>query len=120
MSATMQITGIDKMQSRLKELSEQQKQRMKLALDSVLIEIVNWIKQNHQSLGGWNDISGYLNNSISYKESEWFGDLLKGVVFAGAIYAIFVEFKEGHWVLSGGFSEYRSQIMDMINERCKF
>ena len=120
MSVEMKITGIDKMITTIHELSEKQKLRMKLALDSVLIEIVNWIKDNHQTLGGWNDQTGYLNNSISYTESLWNGDILTGIVFAGANYAIHVEFKEGHWVLSGGFHEYRGKIMRMIAERCKF
>ena len=120
MSAEMKIMGIDKMQRSIRDLSEKEKQRMKLALDSVLIEIVNWIKQNHQALGGWIDRTGNLNNSVSYQKSEWFGDLLKGIIYAGMDYAVYVEFKEGHWVLSGGFSEYRPQIMSMINERCHF
>jgi uncharacterized membrane protein YoaT (DUF817 family) len=120
MSVEMKIMGIDKMITTIHELSEKQKRRMKLALDSVLIEIVNWIKDNHQTLGGWKDQTGALNNSISYSESSWNGDMLMGIISAGPEYAIYVEFKEGHWVLSGGFHEFRGKIMNMIAERCKF
>jgi hypothetical protein len=120
MSVSMKIAGIDKMQANIRKASEAHKQRMKLALDSVLIEIVNWIKDNHQTLGGWVDRTGNLNNSISRNASEWEGDTLKGVVFAGMEYAVYVEYKEGHWVLSGGFSEFRPKIMAMLAERCGF
>jgi hypothetical protein len=115
----MQVTGIDLMIENLKRYSEDQKYRLKLALDSVLIEIVNWVKQNHQSLGGWVDRTGNLNNSISYQPSEWVDDILKGSVFAGMGYGVYVEFKEGHWVISGGMSEYRDKIMNIIVERCR-
>jgi hypothetical protein len=120
MSVSVRISGIDDMKIRLNNLSEIHKFKLKTALDSVLIEIVNWIKQNHQSLGGWTDRTGALNNSISYKESEWGGNTLTGAVFAGKDYGIFVEFKEGHWVLSGGFDEFRPKIMGLLAERCGF
>jgi hypothetical protein len=91
-----------------------------MALDSVLIDIVNWVKDNHAALGGWHDRIGNLNNSISNVPSEWEGDTLRGVVFAGMEYAVYVEFKEGHWVLSGGFNEFRPKIMDLLRERAGF
>jgi hypothetical protein len=119
MNVSMKITGIDKMQATIAGIGEEHKHKLKLALDSVLIEIVSWIKNNHDSLGGWKTQSGALNNSISQVESSWIGDVLTGIVFAGMEYAVYVEFKEGHWVLSGGFSEYRPKIMDMIAERVK-
>lgn len=119
MNVSMKITGIDKMQTTMTAIGEEHKHKLKLALDSVLIDIVNWIKQNHQDLGGWKDVTGNLNNSINNVESSWNGDSLAGIVFAGMEYAIYVELKEGHWVLSGGFSEFRPKIMAMLAERVK-
>jgi hypothetical protein len=104
----------------IREITDKQKTKLKQALDSVLVEIVNWIKQNHTSLGGWKDQTGNLNNSINNTESQWDGNVLSGAVFAGMEYAVYVEFKEGHWVLSGGFNEFRPKIMELLRERAGF
>jgi hypothetical protein len=119
-SVSVKITGIEQFKYNLRQLTEKQRRRLKMALDSVLIEIVNWIKDNHFMLGGWIDRTGNLNNSISYTSSQWEGDTLKGIVFAGMEYAVYVEFKEGHWVLSGGFNEFRDKILDLLRTRAGF
>lgn len=143
MTISCQINGLEAMKANLRNLSGDYHYRLKLALDSVLIEIVNWIKDNHQMLGGWNDQTANLNNSIGWcgddkgvptfaasKEarffpvridngSQWEGDTLKGIVFAGMEYALYVEIKEGHWVLSGGLAEFWPKIAQMIAERIK-
>jgi hypothetical protein len=120
MSASVSIPPINNFKAAFENLSNEHRQKLKYALDSILIDIVNWIKDNHQTLGGWTDQSGALNNSITYKESEWEGDTLKGVVHDGMEYGVYVEYKEGHWVLSGGFDEFRPKIMSLLAERCAF
>lgn len=120
MSASVAIPPIQNFKTVLGNISANHRTALKQALDSVLIDIVNWIKDNHTSLGGWIDRTGNLNNSITYKESEWKGDTLTGYVHDGMIYGIYVEYKEGHWVLSGGFDEFRPKIMSLIAERCGF
>ena len=141
MSVSVKITGLNEFKYHIREFSEKQKTRLKQALDSVLIDIVNFCKNN----GQWIDRTTNLRNSIGYAAgesdvptfkaskttqsfnvmnlgggSQWNGNVLSGVVFAGEEYAIYVEFKEGHWVLSGGFNEFRSKIMALLRERAGF
>jgi hypothetical protein len=145
MSVSVKITGLNEFKYHIREFSEKQRRRLKMALDSVLIDIVNWIKNNHKSLGGWEPHTNNLTNSIGWGStdasfspipaskttitpdvmnldggSKWEGNVLSGAVFAGMEYAIYVEFKEGHWVLSGGFNEFRPKIMELLRERAGF
>jgi len=83
--------------------------------DSNIAAMVNWIKTNHAALGGWQDRTGNLTNSISYQEAQVTeSGSIRGVIYAGMSYAIYVEWKEGHWVLSGAFTEYHEKIMRML------
>ena len=124
------------------------RRRIYQAFESVLIEIVNWIKENHMTLGGWTDRTSNLNNSISYAgpfagpassiPKIGFGSspgrgastlrdaapdekaaVMSGVIYAGMSYAMYVEYRPGHWVLSGGMEEFRPKIMKLIAERAK-
>ena len=141
MSVSVKITGLNEFKYHIREFSEKQKTRLKMALDSVLIDIVNYIKNS----GQWIDRTSNLRNSVGYAAgesdvptfkaskttqsynvlnlgggSQWDGNILSGVVFAGMEYAIYVEFKEGHWVLSGGFNEFRPKVMELLRERAGF
>jgi hypothetical protein len=117
MSVKVKVSGITETIKDLNLYSDKIKDRLRLAFDSVLIEIVNWIKNNHQDLGGWKDRTGNLNNSITASVSGWDGEILKGQVSAGEDYAIYVELREGHWVISGGMREYEGKIMGLIGKR---
>jgi hypothetical protein len=84
------------------------------AMEAAMIEIVNYVKEN----GPWHDRTGNLRNSISYKAPEKQGDgSIKGIIFAGMEYAIYVEYCAGYWVLGGAFEEYRHRFLGIIKEK---
>lgn len=95
------------------------------AQDAVLMEMANWIKDNHETLGGWKNVTHNLENSIDYEPSIWEGGKLTGSLEPKEVpleagqtapmeYAAAVEFKPGHWVLSGAIIEYKDKILSMI------
>lgn len=79
------------------------------ALEAVCRTMVNYIKAN----GPWTDRTGNLRNSIDYVMDPAPG-VLRATVFAGMEYAIFVELKEGYWVLSGGVEYIRPILKDIF------
>jgi hypothetical protein len=90
------------------------------ALSAVLMLIVNWIKENHEDLGGWINRTFALQNSISSTVLDYRpGEPITGIIYAGMNYAVYVEYMEGHWVLSGGLNEYRDKIIPMIEDFVK-
>lgn len=89
-------------------------QRLANAMESVLMDIVNFVKAN----GPWHDRTGNLRNSISHSAPELLpGGGVRGVVYAGMEYAIYVEYCDGYWVLSGAMEEFRPRILNLIKER---
>ena len=112
----MSVTGINTVQTNLAKMEAKYKQKLKNALESVLSEMVSWIKNNHDVAGGWSNQSGNLEQSIDYS-IDTSGGTLVGIIYAGPEYAIHVEFMEGHWVISGAISEYKNKILKLIADR---
>ncbi len=132
------LPGTQAMYNNIKEAWEKRKQHLAWALDSVLIEMANYIKADKNN---WTDQTGNLRNSIGVAadvsgltpvpESEsvlsfpntpkhfcrWEGDVLRGCIFAGMEYAVYVEYKENHWVISGALNVYRNKVMELISQR---
>lgn len=73
--------------------------------------LVNYSKEN----GPWTDQTSNLRNSIAYE----FLSPTSIVFFAAAEYAVFVEFINGYWVLSGSIEHYKHKIKDMLVEYLK-
>ena len=118
----LKIRGIPEMQQRIKKVESIFDIRIKRALVSVLVDIRNWIVRNHEFMGGWINDTHVLVNSIGYTnidDLEIGTNSITGSVYAGADYAVYVEFMPGHWVLSGGFAEFREKIMPLIAKRVK-
>lgn len=109
----------DEMIRRINAAVKKVPQKVRMAQDSILIEMVNWIKDNHTTLGGWGHVTGNLEKSIDYNPSVVEGGKVIGYLKAGMEYAPYVEFREGHWVLSGAINSYRDFILAMIVERIK-
>jgi len=101
------------------ELSQRVNMKVKYAMDSILIDMVNWIKDNHTHLDGWKNRTHQLENSIKEVLSTFDPSTqsLVGFVTAGPLYALFLEYKPFHWVLSGGMNEFKGKILTLMKER---
>lgn len=109
---------------------------IKLALESILREMINDIKDKSRA-GRWTDRTGNLRDSIfqvvlevgetkskdtpdgvvSVTNSE--RSQIIGVVVAGMEYAIFVELKDGFDVLQGTFNKWQPKIPLILSARIK-
>ena len=114
------MEGINRMNANLNSAKSNYKRKAKNAMDSIVKEIANWIKENHEHLGGWKNQTHNLNNSIdSSVITSDDGATILGVVYAGMDYAVNVEFKEGHWVISGGLKEWEPKFLRVMAQRIK-
>jgi hypothetical protein len=137
MSDGISFTGSVDFITHLNREVENLDDKMRVALDAVLIEMANYIKEDS---GNWTDRTGNLRNSINIASDEsqvpsvkssdksisqaplrheaaaWVdgGKTLRGVVYAGMEYALYVELKEGHWVISGAFAHFENMILAKI------
>lgn len=84
------------------------------ALEAICRVMVNYIKAN----GPWKDRTGNLRNSIDYRIDPTPG-VIRATVFAGMDYAIYVELKDGYWVLSGGVEYIRPILKDIFKGQFK-
>jgi hypothetical protein len=113
--AGISLEGMDGMVEKLEKLGAREV-HFKRAIEFVLRSIANWIKQNHASLGGWQNQRGALHNSIGISSIFTEGDNIYGYVRAGQFYAPYVEFKPNHWVISRGMDEFRPKVLTMMKE----
>jgi len=107
--------------------------KVRIAQDTVLEDMVNWTRDNHDKVGGefetteeglfdeieggWINVTDNLQNSIDYKPSEIEGNRITGYLKAGMEYAPDVEKTEGHWVLSGAINNFRNTLLSTIAKR---
>lgn len=120
--------GVEESLAALAKFVEAEERALKDALEYILRAMVNYVKQN----GPWTDRTSNLRNSISVNMDtmrEWPADTpaetLKalaaqnetpviqiegndfvGCLSAGMEYAIWVETKEGYWVLTGAIDHF--------------
>lgn len=116
MGLTMQ--GIPEMQSRIASIRIEAHGKLKMIMSSIMSEMATWIKNNHSGLSGWENRTGNLESSISSAVTEEGGKIV-GVVYAGMDYAVYVEYREGHWVISAALEEYKSKVMTMVRDRLR-
>src|SRR3989339_1491261 len=139
MKCGFNISGVPVMIANLKSLNAERRKKLENALNAVMTEMVNYIKESQV----WEDRTGNLRNSISYVPAFWGrsedvsvssmglvngrkdtlsasgadeGDTLTGIIYAGMEYAIYVEYSPGRWVISGAFSQYPNQILSKIKK----
>lgn len=147
------LNGFEGMIKNLKDAPAKQREKVKRALNSVLAEMVNFIKSNSDN---WKDRTGNLRNSISYvpafdgtpsdyteiskmvsgtdvstgrntvsKKTDLVAaargnsDSITGIIYAGMEYAIYVEYNQGNWVISGAFTQFHSKILALVAERVR-
>lgn len=93
---------------------EEKKRKVMMAMDSIAIDIVNFVKEQ----GPWTDRTSNLRNSVQYKPTEELGDgTLRTVIYAGVEYAVYVEYRQGYWVLGGAMEEFRPIFTELIKQR---
>lgn len=120
--------GVEEALEALARFAEAEERALKDALEYILREMVNYVKTN----GPWTDRTSNLRNSISINldtMQEWPADtspeVIKslvsqnetpvvwveddgyvGALSAGMEYAVFVELKDGYWVLTGAIDRF--------------
>lgn len=104
----------DRVLRALAERSRQTEEGARRALEGICRAMVNYIKDN----GPWTDRTGNLRNSIDHVIDPTPG-VIRGTVFAGMNYAVYVEYKEGYWVLSGGVEYIRPILKDIFKDQFK-
>lgn len=107
------LTGGKEINDNLRKSILARRKALRLALNSVMAEMVTFIKQN----APWIDRTGNLRNSITYKKAVSQGSRITGVILAGAEYAIYVEYTPGYWVISGALNEYHGKILSLVASR---
>ncbi len=133
--------GAESMLAGIQNLKKEKKRDIELAFESVLREIANYAKLT----ANFKDHTGNLRNSIGVGPSErnirvvkaatkfvkrstptqferpfsWNGDKIRGVVFAGMEYAIYVEFRPGLTVITGAFAAYHEKWIKLVAQRMK-
>lgn len=122
------LLGVEKSLAALAKFAEAEEKALKDALEWVLRAMCNYVKQN----GPWTDRTANLRNSISVNIEtmrEWptdtpeaalkslvsqnetpviqiQGDDFTACLSAGMEYAIWVELKDGYWVLTGAIDHF--------------
>jgi hypothetical protein len=127
------LLGIEESIKALENFLNEEERAVKDALEYILREMCKYVKQN----GPWTDRTSNLRNSISvnmdtmreYKAGETpagdgetpilrvEGDGCIGCISAGMEYAIWVELKDGYWVLSGAIDHFEPLIEKYFADR---
>lgn len=132
MDVDVGVDGIEEALESLARFVEVEERAARDALEYILREMVNYVKQN----GPWTDRTSNLRNSISVNMDtmrEWPADTsaetikalvaqnetpvvkiegndFVGCLSAGMEYAIWVELKDGYWVLTGAIDRFEPLI----------
>lgn len=129
-----ELQGVDEALQTFSNVIDRQEQAVKDALEYILIQLVNYAKH----YAPFTDRTGNLRNSISvnfgtmnvYREGEQppsdritstpevhvEGDDYTGYLSAGMEYAIWVEAKDGYWVLQGSIDKIEPLISKHLYE----
>jgi hypothetical protein len=126
------LAGVEESLQGLADLVKKESRALQEALEFILLEMVKYVKKN----GPWLDHTSNLRNSISCNietMQEWpaetpedvlkslvsknetprielTGDGYQGVLSAGMDYAIWVELKDGYWVLTGAIDRFEPML----------
>ena len=85
----------------------------KIAIEQVLSKMRDYAKDN----APFTDRTGNLRNSIQYEMDP--EGKPAGVLYAGMNYAIYVELREGYWVLQGAIDYFEPAIKDVFKDTLK-
>jgi hypothetical protein len=126
------LVGVEESLAALAKFVDSEERALQDAIEYILRQMCNYVKQN----GPWTDRTTNLRNSISINietMTEWpadtpaetlkalvsqnetplieiSGDDFAGCLSAGMEYSIFVELKEGFWVLQGAIDRFEPLI----------
>lgn len=98
------LEGLDEALRKTAALARVGQVKWRDAVEFVLRELRDYARQN----APFKDRTGNLRNSIDYEMDP--GGAPSGTLFAGMRYAIFVERREGYWVLQGAIDFYRPKL----------
>lgn len=87
--------------------------RMRDAVEYVLRELRDYARQH----APFTDRTGNLRNSIDYEMDA--PPAASGTLLAGEMYGIFVEMREGYWVLQGAIDFYAPKIDQLFAGRIR-
>ncbi len=133
------LLGVEESSAALAKFAESEERALQDVLEWILREMCNYVKQN----GPWKDHSSNLRNSISVNMDtmrEWPADTpeatLKSLVSqnetplievrgddftaclsAGMEYGIWVELKDGYWVLTGAIDHFEPLVEKYFADR---
>jgi hypothetical protein len=108
------IEGMDTVLGNIEKHKKSFPQKVTYAMEAVFREMVNDAKTPGK-YKGFKDQTGALKNSInSHVVYNDISQTVVGFIWAGQSYAIYVEYKEGHWVLSGTWNFNKDKLLSKI------
>jgi hypothetical protein len=94
----------------LDRLVQRSERGARTAVQIVLSKMQEYAKNN----APFQDRTGNLRNSIQYEMDP--GGKPAGVLYAGMNYAIYVELREGYWVLQGAIDYFEPAIKNVFKD----
>ena len=94
----------------LDRLVQHSERGARTAIQIVLSKMQEYAKNN----APFQDRTGNLRNSIQYEMDP--GGKPAGVLYAGMNYAIYVELREGYWVLQGAIDYFEPAIKNVFKD----
>jgi hypothetical protein len=110
-SATLE--GAEQALRSLDKLVELNRVKLRDAVEYILSEMRDYAK----AYAPFRDITGNLRNSIQYEMDP--GGKPAGTLYAGMEYAIWVELREGYWVLQGAIDAFEPVIRKVFKDKIK-
>lgn len=110
---TGQLEGAEEAMRRLAARVRLNEVRMRSAVEYILQELVAYAKIH----APFQDRTGHLRGSITYEMDP--PPAASGSLLAGMEYAIFVERREGYWVLQGAIDFYAPIINRLFADRIR-
>ena len=105
------LVGLDEALRKTAALARVGQIKWRDAVEYVLQELRSYARR----YAPFKDRTGNLRNSIDYEMAP--GGEPAGTLFAGELYGIFVERREGYWVLQGAIDFYEPKLREIFRGR---
>ena len=102
------LEGVNETLEFLARMVDQQPQQMRKAVENILRLMRDYAKD----FAPFKDRTGNLRNSIQYEMDE--GGTPAGTLYAGMNYAIYVELRDGYWVLQGAIDYFEPLVNELF------
>lgn len=113
MRLTGELRGLDEALRKTAALARIGEVKWRTAVEYVLRELRDYARLH----APFTDRTGNLRNSIAYEMDP--GGRPAGTLLAGMKYGIFVERREGYWVLQGAIDFYRPKLDEIFRGRIR-